>query len=83
MVKEILRKANAGWFDIEEIEHENGTATLGSREFGDVGDEEPGIKDIEAARRIRAVVQSDYPQFKTKAEVVDEWVMVNILPATS
>ena len=54
---------------------------LQTRDNGNVGAEEAGKKDIDEANRIIKELKSKFPnEIKIEAEVVDEWVHINIKP---
>lgn len=54
---------------------------LQTRENGNVGSEEAGKKDIDEGKRIIKELKNKFPnEIKVEAEVVDEWVHINIKP---
>lgn len=64
------------WFEVED--DDPGQLSLGSREYGDVAEEEPGEKDIAEARRIKAAVLGRFPDATVRIDVIDEWVTVAV-----
>lgn len=52
---------------------------LKTRENGNVGDEEPGDKDITEAERVQKLIKKKFPDLRVSIEEVDEWVHLNIL----
>ena len=67
---------NRSYFDIEE-ESEN-FVLLTTRENGNVGDEEYGIKDIEEAKSIVKKIKEKYPKTKVRIYSVDEFVYLEL-----
>lgn len=53
-----------------------------SREYGSVGDEEPGEEDIREARRLAALVRSAFDSLKITVDVIDEWVSITVRAAS-
>lgn len=76
LLKKILADSDAKWFGIDELEPE--CAMLSSRDHGYVYEEETGVKDRDAGRRIVTTVKTAHPQLIAKMELIDEWVTVQI-----
>lgn len=65
------------WFDFAQ---EDTSVILDTRQHGDVGEEEAGAEDKDEGRRIIKALRAAYPptDYRTRYEVVDEWVTVTI-----
>lgn len=75
---EIKKLIGRTWFDL--IDNEDGSFTVESREHGDVGEEEPGINDITEAKRLVPILKEGLPGYTVKADICDEWVMIQVTP---
>lgn len=73
-VKEALGRT---WFTITD---EETFINIESRDYGDVGNETPGKKDIEEGKRLLTLLRKAFKQsnWVTKFEIVDEWVTVSL-----
>jgi hypothetical protein len=65
------------WFEPENEEADRIDFT--SREYGDVGEEQPGQKDIAEAKRLMKALRDKFGKsIKISGDVVDEWVTVSV-----
>ena len=60
------------WFT--HYETYDNTLTFSTRENGNVGDEEPGEKDIQMAHQIAGDIRHQYDVKNIEVSSVDEWV---------
>lgn len=60
------------------IQEDDDRITLDTREHGNVASESAGQQDIVEGRRILGILRTSFPENKSSAEVVDEWVIVTI-----
>lgn len=60
------------WFTHDETE--GNIITFSTRENGNVGDEEPGEKDIQMAHQIAGDIRYQYDVKNIEVSSVDEWV---------
>jgi len=60
------------WFE-EDDESENSISFI-SREYGDIGSETAGVKDIKESKRLQKLLRNEFVDLKIVIEVVDEWV---------
>ncbi|NBU73157.1 MAG: hypothetical protein EBS53_17245 [Bacteroidetes bacterium] len=63
-----------GW----SIEENQDRIQLETREHGSVYNETAGAEDVAMGRRILGILRKAFPENKSEAEVVDEWVIVAI-----
>lgn len=65
-------KDNKSYFNI--YEETEDMIHLNTREHGNVGDEQYGVKDVQFAKDIYKKVKEKYPNTKGKMYTIDEWV---------
>ena len=64
------------WFDIEK---DNDSITLDTREHGDVGSESPGDEDVREARRLVQLFKQEFGnKVRVDPDTADEWVSVTV-----
>jgi len=59
-------------------ETEDDEITFVTRENGDVGNETPGAKDIQEAKRLKELIIKKFPDSKVNIENVDEWIYLYV-----
>lgn len=59
-------------------ETEGDEITFVTRENGDVGNETPGAKDIQEAKRLKELIIKKFPDSKVNIENVDEWIYLYV-----
>lgn len=52
---------------------------LSTRDNGDVGDETPGLEDLNEAQRVQKIIQSKFPELKITISTTDEWTNLRIV----
>ena len=69
------------WFQDESEMEEPNEIRFTTREYGNVGDEVPGQKDINKAKQLCQLISEKYPNTQSDWQTVDEWtdLMVTIL----
>jgi hypothetical protein len=75
-LEEIKKTIGQTWFTEDGCD--SSLISLSTRDHGDVGNEEPGSRDISEAKRIIKILREAYPHLFIDGDTCDEWVSVEI-----
>jgi hypothetical protein len=73
-MEEHIRSIVKGFCMFEEDEH----MSFWTRDSGDVGNEEPGAPDIQAASELITAIKKEYPDLQVVGDTCDEWTFVEV-----